>query len=458
MTAAVRSADFICPGDIFGLEFADEHTFSAEAIADTKVIVVKRSALTALAGRNATISRELLAITGRELRRVQDHVLLLVKSAQERVASFLLEMAERARAGNIVELPMSRQDIADYLGLTIETVSRTLTGLESAAAIEVPTSRRIVLRNRVGAEPAERLELGAVGGTAMQVRDVMTRNVISVAANETVVNAARIMLQNRISGLPVVDADGELVGIVTEGDFLRRGELGTERRRPKWLEFLLGPGRMAEEYVHASGRKVEDVMTSDPATVAEDDALGTVVQLMECRRIKRLPVLRDGRIVGIVSRANLMHALVSLARDTAAPAGGDAARFAMAFSRPSPSSHGRLGSTSWSRMASRSCGERSPTSASGKAVSSRLKMSPASVRCTIIWSGLSRCPACHFPRRRTKPSCARSRRRMQFIRARARKVENRFSGKDHAPTQNLDRASGIFGTRYLAGDKSSCLR
>jgi CBS domain-containing protein len=159
----------------------------------------------------------------------------------------------------------------------------------------------------------------------MQVRDVMTRNVVCVAANETVVNAARIMLQNRISGLPVVDADGDLVGIVTEGDFLRRGELGTERRRPKWLEFLLGPGRMAQEYVHASGRKVEDVMTSEPATVAEDDALSIVVQLMECRRIKRLPVLRDGKIVGIVSRANLMHALVSLARDPAAPAGGDSA-------------------------------------------------------------------------------------------------------------------------------------
>jgi CRP/FNR family transcriptional regulator, nitrogen fixation regulation protein len=139
---------FYLPGDIFGLEFAEGHTFSAEAIADTKAILVKRSALMALATGNATISRELLAITGRELRRVQDHVLLLVKSAQERVVTFLLEMAERARAGITVELPMSRQDIADYLGLTIETVSRTLTGLESAAAIEVPTSRRIVLRNR----------------------------------------------------------------------------------------------------------------------------------------------------------------------------------------------------------------------------------------------------------------------------------------------------------------------
>ena len=139
---------FYLPGDIFGLEFAEEHTFSAEAITDAKVVVVKRNAITSLAGRDPAIGRELFALTGRELRRVQDRVLLLVKSAQERVASFLLEMAERASAGNIVELPMSRQDIADYLGLTIETVSRTLTGLESAATIEVPTSRRIVLRNR----------------------------------------------------------------------------------------------------------------------------------------------------------------------------------------------------------------------------------------------------------------------------------------------------------------------
>ena len=139
---------FYLPGDIFGLEFAEEHTFSAEAVSDAKVVVVKRSAITALADRDPVIGRELFALTGRELRRVQDRVLLLVKSAQERVAGFLLEMAERASAGNTVELPMSRQDIADYLGLTIETVSRTLTGLESAAAIEVPTSRRIVLRNR----------------------------------------------------------------------------------------------------------------------------------------------------------------------------------------------------------------------------------------------------------------------------------------------------------------------
>src|SRR5271167_5064691 len=159
----------------------------------------------------------------------------------------------------------------------------------------------------------------------MQVRDVMTRNVISVTANDSVLNAARVMLHNRVSGLPVVDAAGQLVGIVTEGDFLRRGEIGTDRRRPKWLEFLLGPGRLATEYVHASGRKVDEVMTADPCTVSEDDSLETVVELMERRHIKRLPVLRDGKMIGIVSRANLMHALVSLDRDSQAAVGDDAA-------------------------------------------------------------------------------------------------------------------------------------
>src|SRR5271169_2243481 len=137
---------FYMPGDIFGIEFDGEHSSAAEAIGDTKVLVIKRSALDALAGRDASVARELFALTARELRRVQDRILLLIKSAQERVAGFLLEMAQRASGGNAIDLPMSRQDIADFLGLTIETVSRTLTSLETAAAIEVST-RRIVLRN-----------------------------------------------------------------------------------------------------------------------------------------------------------------------------------------------------------------------------------------------------------------------------------------------------------------------
>jgi CRP/FNR family transcriptional regulator, nitrogen fixation regulation protein len=139
---------FYMPGDVFGLETSDEHTFSAEAISDSRVLVIKRSVLVALAERDSDVARQLWALTGRELSRVQDHIMLLIKTAQERVAGFLLEMAERASNGNALELPMSRQDIADYLGLTIETVSRTLTTLENAAAIELPSSRRIVLRNR----------------------------------------------------------------------------------------------------------------------------------------------------------------------------------------------------------------------------------------------------------------------------------------------------------------------
>jgi CRP/FNR family transcriptional regulator, nitrogen fixation regulation protein len=139
---------FYLPGDIFGLEYAEAHTLSAEAVTDAKVLVVKRSTLTALAGRDPVIGKELFTLTGRALQQAQDRIMLLIKSAQERVASFLLEMAARGCDGNTIELPMSRQDIADYLGLTIETVSRTLTALENSAAIEVATSRRIRLRNR----------------------------------------------------------------------------------------------------------------------------------------------------------------------------------------------------------------------------------------------------------------------------------------------------------------------
>jgi len=139
---------FYLPGDIFGLETGAEHTFSAEAITDCKIVVIKRSAVVGLAARDNDVAQEMWALTARELQRTQAHVLVLIKSAQERVASFLLEMADRVPGASVVELPMSRQDIADYLGLTIETVSRTLTLLEKAAAIEVPTSRRILLRNR----------------------------------------------------------------------------------------------------------------------------------------------------------------------------------------------------------------------------------------------------------------------------------------------------------------------
>src|SRR5262245_38572286 len=149
----------------------------------------------------------------------------------------------------------------------------------------------------------------------MKAKDVMTTRVVTIGTGASAAQAAELMLQHGISGLPVVDRDGNVVGIVTEGDFLRRAELGTERRRPRWLEFLTGPGRLAAEYSRASGRKVDDVMTSDVRTIDEEMELSEVVRLMESRRIKRLPVVRDGKLGGLGSRANLLHALSSLARN-----------------------------------------------------------------------------------------------------------------------------------------------
>src|SRR5215475_4213427 len=139
----------------------------------------------------------------------------------------------------------------------------------------------------------------------MKAKDVMTRNVISIASDASVLEALRLMLQHQISGLPVVDRAGRVAGMVTEGDFLRRAETGTQRRRPRWLEFLVGPGRLASEYVHTSGRRVDDVMTSEVHSVAEDAALDDIVRLMERYQIKRVPVLRGDKLVGMVTRQNL---------------------------------------------------------------------------------------------------------------------------------------------------------
>lgn len=149
----------------------------------------------------------------------------------------------------------------------------------------------------------------------MNAADVMTREVRTVEPDASILEAARLMLQHRISGLPVVDAAKKLVGIVTEGDFLRRTETGTQRRRPRWLEFIVGPGKLATEYTHSSGCKVHEVMTAGVHTVSEDTPLEQVVHLMERCRIKRLPVVRGQSLVGIVTRANLLRAVVRLAHE-----------------------------------------------------------------------------------------------------------------------------------------------
>jgi CBS domain-containing protein len=157
----------------------------------------------------------------------------------------------------------------------------------------------------------------------MRAHQIMTRPVITVTPETTIVEAANIMLQKHVSGLPVVDAAGKLVGVVSEGDFIRRSEIGTQRKRGRWLRFVLGPGKSASDFVHEHGRKIAEVMTKSPLTITEDTALEEIVELMEKNNVKRLPVIRADKVVGIVSRANLLQAVASLAREIPDPTADD---------------------------------------------------------------------------------------------------------------------------------------
>jgi CBS domain-containing protein len=153
--------------------------------------------------------------------------------------------------------------------------------------------------------------------TDMHVLDVMTRTIISVAPEDSVEAAVTLMLQRGISGLLVVDAQGDLVGIVTAGDLLRREELGTQRHRSWWLRLLASPTQQATDFVHAHGRHVRDVMTASVVTVPGTATLEEVVSLMERHGIKRVPVTEDRRVIGIVSRSDLLRALIGRQRHAA---------------------------------------------------------------------------------------------------------------------------------------------
>jgi CBS domain-containing protein len=157
----------------------------------------------------------------------------------------------------------------------------------------------------------------------MRAHQIMTRPVITVTPETTIVEAASTMLQRHVSGLPVVDASGKLVGIVSEGDFIRRSEIGTQRKRGRWLRLILGPGKSATDFVREHGSKVAEIMTPEPLTITEDTALEEIVQLMEKNNVKRMPVMRGEKVVGIVSRANLLQAVASLARRIPDPTADD---------------------------------------------------------------------------------------------------------------------------------------
>jgi CBS domain-containing protein len=157
----------------------------------------------------------------------------------------------------------------------------------------------------------------------MRAHQIMTRRVISVTPDTSIVEAANIMLQRHVSGLTVVDNAGKLVGIVSEGDFIRRSEIGTGRKRRGLLRFIFGSGKSASDFVQEHGRKVSEVMTTSPVTITEDTALAEIVDLMERNNVKRLPVVRGDELVGIVSRANLLQAVASLAREVPDPTADD---------------------------------------------------------------------------------------------------------------------------------------
>lgn len=150
----------------------------------------------------------------------------------------------------------------------------------------------------------------------MRVSEIMTRSVIGVSPTASLAQAASLMLDARISGLPVVDSKQALLGIITESDFLRRRELSTTKKRPRWLQFMVSPGKAAEEYAHSNGRTVSEVMSANVVTVAPEASLEQVVDVMSKHRIKRIPVLSGSRLVGIVSRTDLMRAFLKMLADS----------------------------------------------------------------------------------------------------------------------------------------------
>jgi CBS-domain-containing membrane protein len=151
----------------------------------------------------------------------------------------------------------------------------------------------------------------------MRARDVMVRAVVTASPDTTVEELARLMINLRISGVPIMDKDGRLVGMVTEGDLLRRVETGTEPHRARWSEPFSSNSRLAAEYIKSHAKRVADIMTREVCSVEESATLGEIADLLETKHFKRVPVVHDGKIVGIVSRADLLKVLVSGGAETA---------------------------------------------------------------------------------------------------------------------------------------------
>lgn len=145
----------------------------------------------------------------------------------------------------------------------------------------------------------------------MKASDVMVRDVITIGPDDDVSHAAKLLVDHDISALPVVDKHRHIIGILSEADLLRREELGTEKRRPWWLEALMPSGVLALDYAKSHGRKVSELMSETVVTAKPDASLSEIATLLERNRIKRVPIVEKGRLIGVVSRANLIQALAS---------------------------------------------------------------------------------------------------------------------------------------------------
>ncbi len=160
----------------------------------------------------------------------------------------------------------------------------------------------------------------------MKALDVMVRDVVTVKPQDSVAKAVELLAEHDVSALPVVDDDDNVVGVISEADLIHREEIGTEKQRPRWLEAVTPASKLAGEFAKSHGRRVDEVMSTDVVSAAEDTPLGEIATLLERHRIKRVPILRGGKLVGIVSRSNLIQALASSQASSGAGSGTESDR------------------------------------------------------------------------------------------------------------------------------------
>ncbi|UGX98062.1 CBS domain-containing protein [Bradyrhizobium barranii subsp. barranii] len=275
-----------------------------------------------------SIAKQALDVRGRRLRNDAPVVLGGVISWREPLAVCLEdpEAMERWASFRDDSIAWIHQYWGDHLRSVVEHVDEAKPHVQQFIVVtHLDPDRRIRLTSIHPGLHAEKAaaQRGVSKREQKEAHQAMTKDVVAVTPHTTIEEAAKIMLRMHISGLPVIDDAGNLVGVVSESDFLRRNEIGTGRKHAAWLKFFMGPARAATEFVHERGRKVKDVMTQKVISVQEETSLADLVDLMEKHDIKRVPVMRGQSPVGIVTRTNLLQAMASLAHEIPDPTADD---------------------------------------------------------------------------------------------------------------------------------------